>query len=103
MQDDYRELCEQLDDADRNSQQRVLGSRIFGDAKAAIEALVAERDKLRAALTPFATKANQAMIGYTDRWSQRMGPDYPVFGWNGPVFVLGDFLNAMEALKEPTP
>lgn len=41
------DLKARLRDADRNSQQRVLGSRIFGEAADRIEALEADNEKLR--------------------------------------------------------
>lgn len=48
MSDD---LVKRLRDADENSQQRVLGSRIFCEAAARIEELEAENARLRDCLT----------------------------------------------------
>ena len=47
------DLIERLRDADRHSQQRVLGSRIFGEAADRIAALEAENERLREALEQF--------------------------------------------------
>ena len=49
------ELVERLKHAHQHSQQRVLGSHIFGEAAARIEALEAENARLRKALEPFAS------------------------------------------------
>lgn len=43
MPADYEELLKRLHDADRHSQQRVLGSRIFDEAAQVITELLAER------------------------------------------------------------
>lgn len=45
------DLVERLRDADANSQQRILGSRIFGEAADEIERLTRELAKLRAVST----------------------------------------------------
>lgn len=48
------DLVERLRDADANSQQRVLGSRIFGEAADRIEALETRLAETMEALRPFA-------------------------------------------------
>ena len=71
-------LIERLRDADINSQQRVLGSRIFGEAADRIEAAEAREARLSEALRG-ATASLVAAVSLLKRGSKKAAPSDKMF------------------------